>query len=60
MGCRLRGRAGAAAQTKAGMHVAYVLEVYGNGTMLISEMNFAGPYSQRNAVVNQSDYLYVY
>ena len=53
-------RAGAAAQTKVGMHVAYVLEVYGNGTMLISEMNFAGPYSQRNAVVNQSDYLYIY
>lgn len=53
-------RAGAAAQTKVGMHVVYVLEVYGNGTMLISEMNFAGPYSQRNAVVNQSDYLYIY
>ena len=53
-------RAGAAAQTKTGMHVAYVLEVYKNGTMLISEMNFAGAYSQRNAVVNQSDYLYIY
>ena len=33
-------RAGAAAQAKVGMHVAYVLDVYGNGTMLISEMNF--------------------
>lgn len=53
-------RAGAAAQTKAGMHVAYVLEVYSNGTMLISEMNYAGPYSQRNAVVSQSAYLYIY
>lgn len=53
-------QAGAAAQTKAGMHVAYVVEVYGNGTMLISEMNYAGPYSQRQAVVNQNDYLYIY
>lgn len=53
-------RAGAAAQTKTGMHVVYVLEVYGNGTMLISEMNYAGPYSQRTAVVNQSNYLYLY
>lgn len=53
-------RAGAAAQTKSGMHVAYVLEVYGNGTMLISEMNISGPYSQRNAVVPQSNYLYIY
>lgn len=53
-------QAGAAAQTKGQMHVAYVLEVYGNGTMLISEMNFAGPYSQRTIVVNQNDYLYIY
>lgn len=53
-------QAGAAAQKKVGMHVAYVMEVYGNGTMLISEMNYAGPYSQRTAVVNQDDYLYVY
>lgn len=53
-------RAGAAAQTKGRMHVSYVLEVYGNGTMLISEMNYAGPYSQRNAVVPQSNYLYIY
>lgn len=53
-------RAGAAAQTKGRMHVAYVLEVYGNGTMLISEMNYAGPYSQRTIVVNQDDYVYVY
>lgn len=53
-------RAGAAAQTKGRMHVSYVLEVYGNGTMLISEMNYAGPYSQRNAVVSQSNYLYIY
>lgn len=53
-------RAGAAAQTKAGMHVAYVLEVYGNGRMLISEMNYAGPYSQRTIEVNQADYLYIY
>ena len=53
-------RAGAAAQTKVGMHVVYVLEVYGNGTMLISEMNFAGPYSQRTAIVSQGNYLYIY
>jgi len=53
-------QAGAAAQTKVGMHVAYVLEVYGNGRMLISEMNFAGPYSQRTIEVNQNDYLYIY
>ncbi len=53
-------RAGAAAQTKVGMHVTYVLEVYGNETMLISEMNYAGPYSQRTKVVNQNDYLYLY
>lgn len=53
-------RAGAAAQTKGQMHVSYVLEVYGNGTMLISEMNYAGPYSQRNVVVPQSNYLYIY
>lgn len=53
-------RAGAAAQTKTGMHVTYVLEVYNNGTMLISEMNYAGPYSQRTKVVNQSNYLYIY
>lgn len=54
-------RAGAAAQTKTGMHVAYVLEVYDNGTMLITEMNYNYvPYNQRTAVVSQSNYLYIY
>lgn len=53
-------RPGAAAQTKTGMHVAYVVEVYNNGTMLIDEMNFAGPYSQRQIVVDQHSYLYIY
>ena len=54
-------RSGAAAQTKAGMHIVYVLEVYGNGTMLISEMNYNWtPYAQRTVVVSQSKYLYIY
>ena len=54
-------RAGAAGQTKRGMHVVYVLEVYGNGTMLISEMNYNWtPYAQRTIVVNQANYLYIY
>lgn len=54
-------RAGAAAQTRGSMHVSYVLEVYGDGTMLISEMNYNWtPYAQRTAVVSQSNYLYIY
>ena len=54
-------QAGAAAPRKTGMHVVYVVEVYGNGTMLVSEMNYNySPYSQRTYIKNQADFYYIY
>lgn len=54
-------KAGAAAPRKTGMHVVYVLEVYANGTMLVSEMNYNYvPHSQRTAIKNQADFYYIY
>lgn len=52
--------AGAAAQVKGRMHVVYVERVNGDGTIVISEMNYAGLYSQRTTTVNASDYYYIY
>lgn len=53
-------RAGAAAQTKAGMHVVYVESVNGNGTVNISEMNYRGLYQISSRTVPASDLLYIY
>lgn len=54
-------RPGAAAPRKVGMHVVYVMEVYADGTMLVSEMNHNYiPYEQRTAIKNQSDFYYIY
>lgn len=53
-------RAGAAAQVKGRMHVAYVEMVYGDGTILISEMNVQGWNIESQARVPASNYLYIY
>lgn len=57
----LTAQVGAAASKKWGMHVVYVLEVYGDGTMLVSEMNYDYvAYHQRTSIKNQADFYYVY
>lgn len=53
-------RTGSAAQVKGRMHVVYVEGVNGDGTIVISEMNYAGLYSLRTVTVSASDYLYIY
>lgn len=55
-------RAGAVGTTTAGAygHVVYVEAVNGDGTITISEMNYAGLYSQRTRVANASEFSYIY
>jgi len=55
-------RAGAVGTTTAGDygHVVYVERVNGDGTILISEMNYAGLYSQRTKTASASEFLYIY
>lgn len=55
-------RAGAVGTTTAGDygHVVYVERVNGDGTILISEMNYAGLYSQRTRTANAGEFLYIY
>ena len=55
-------RAGAVGTTTAGEfgHVVYVERVNGDGTILISEMNYAGLYSQRTRTAGAGDFLYIY
>ena len=55
-------RAGAVGATTAGYygHVVYVEAVNGDGSITISEMNFAGEYSQRTRVASASEFNYIY
>jgi surface antigen len=55
-------RAGAVGTTTAGDlgHVVYVERVNGDGTILISEMNYAGLYSQRSRTANAWEFQYIY
>lgn len=41
-------------------HVVYVEKWLGNGQILISEMNYAGLYSTRERVANESEFVYIY
>jgi surface antigen len=52
---------GAAAQTKAGMHVVYIEGVSLDGsTVTLSEMNVRGLYSMNTRTAPASDFLYIY
>lgn len=52
-------RVGAVAEQPG--HVAYVESVHGNGTITISEMNYAGGIGQvHTRTVNSSDFYYIY
>lgn len=52
---------GAAAQTKAGMHVVYIEAVSLDGsTVTLSEMNYSGLYSMNTRTAPASDFLYIY
>lgn len=55
-------RAGAVGTTGEGYygHVVYVERVNGDGTILISEMNYAGLYSQRSRTANANEFRYIY
>lgn len=55
-------RAGAVGTTGAGDlgHVVYVERVNGDGTILISEMNFAGLYSTRSRTAGANEFQYIY
>lgn len=55
-------RAGAVGATTAGSlgHVVYVEAVNGDGSITISEMNFAGEYSQRTRTASASEFMYIY
>ena len=57
-----QSRAGAVGTTTAGSlgHVVYVEAVNGDGTITISEMNYAGEYSQRTRVASASEFSYIY
>lgn len=41
-------------------HVAYVEQVYDNGTILVSEMNWYGPFVVNNRITPASDWGYIY
>lgn len=41
-------------------HVVYVEKWLGDGQILISEMNYAGLYSQRTRVASESEFVYIY
>lgn len=51
---------GAIGQVKGRMHVVYVEKVLPKGKVLISEMNYAGPYSKRTIIKPASKYIYIY
>lgn len=53
---------GAVAQTGAGAlgHVAYVEEVYSNGTILVSEMNYVAWGVQSTRIASASAFSYIY
>lgn len=55
-------RAGAVGWTGRGDlgHVVYVERVNADGSILISEMNYAGLYSQRSRTAAASEFLYIY
>lgn len=55
-------RAGAVGTTTAGDlgHVVYVERVNGDGSIVISEMNYAGLYSQRTRTASAGEFLYIY
>lgn len=55
-------RAGAVGTTTAGDygHVVYVERVNGDGSILISEMNYAGLYSQRTRTAGANEFRYIY
>lgn len=55
-------RAGAVGTTTAGDygHVVYVELVNSDGSIVISEMNYAGLYSQRTRTASASEFLYIY
>lgn len=55
-------RAGAVGTTTAGDlgHVVYVERVNSDGSVLISEMNYAGLYSQRTRTAGAGEFLYIY
>lgn len=55
-------RAGAVGTTTRGElgHVVYVEAVNSNGTVVISEMNYSGLYSQRTTTKPASDFVYIY
>lgn len=55
-------RAGAVGTTTAGDlgHVIYVERVNGDGSITISEMNYAGLYSQRTRTASASEFAYIY
>lgn len=55
-------RAGAVGTTTAGDlgHVVYVERVNSDGSILISEMNYAGLYSQRTRTASASEFVYIY
>lgn len=55
-------RAGAVGTTTAGDygHVVYVERVNSDGSITISEMNYAGLYSQRTRTASAGEFLYIY
>lgn len=53
-------RVGAVAQARAGMHVAYVTAVNGDGTITISEMNYRNLYEVSSRVTPASNWIYIY
>lgn len=55
-------KTGAIGTTTAGNlgHVVYVEKWLGNGQILISEMNYAGLYSVRERVADESEFMYIY
>lgn len=57
-----RPQVGATATSTQGYygHVAYVEQVYENGTLLISEMNWKGPFIVNTRVTPWSDWRYIY
>ena len=53
-------RVGAVAQSRGGMHVAYVESVNGDGTVTVSEMNVRGLGVVSTRTAPASNYLYIY
>lgn len=51
---------GAAAMQKTGMHIVYVEAVNGDGTIVISEMNYQSLYTITTRTVPANNFLYIY